>query len=74
MMNFVLNDFYESKVIEWILYVNKTLDPHQYDMIIGRDLMSQLRIILNFDWQTVTWDESAINMKDTKTFWTLIHQ
>jgi hypothetical protein len=33
-------------------------------MIIGRDLMSQLGIILNFDRQTMTWDESTIKMKD----------
>ena len=24
----ILNEFYESKVIEWILYVNKTFGPH----------------------------------------------
>jgi hypothetical protein len=24
----LLNEFYESKVIEWILYVNKTFGPH----------------------------------------------
>jgi hypothetical protein len=27
-MNFILNDFYESKVIEWILHVDKTFGPH----------------------------------------------
>jgi hypothetical protein len=51
-MNFILNEFYENRVIEWTLYVNKTSNPHQYDMIIGCDLMSQLGIILNFDGQT----------------------
>jgi hypothetical protein len=33
-------------------------------MIIGHDLMSQLRIILDFDRQTMTWDESTIKMKE----------
>ena len=33
-------------------------------MIIGHDLMSQLRKILNFDGQTITWDESTIKMKE----------
>jgi hypothetical protein len=28
MTNFILNEFYESKVIEWILHVNKTFGPH----------------------------------------------
>jgi hypothetical protein len=32
-------------------------------MIVGCDLMSQLRIILDFD-QTMTWDESTIKMKE----------
>jgi hypothetical protein len=26
--NFILNEFYESKVIEWILHVNMTFGPH----------------------------------------------
>jgi hypothetical protein len=65
-MNFILNEFYESKVIEWILHVNKTFGPHQYDMTISHDLMSQLRIILDFDGQTIMWDESTIKMKEYK--------
>ena len=35
-------------------------------MIIGCDLISQLRIILDFDGQTITWDESTIKMKEYK--------
>jgi hypothetical protein len=50
-MSFILNEFYESKVIVWILQIDQTFGPHQYDMIIGRDLMSQLRIICDFDGQ-----------------------
>jgi hypothetical protein len=60
----MLNKFYESKVIEWILHVDKTFGPHRYDMIISHDLMSQLRIILDFDKQTMMWDESTIKMKE----------
>jgi hypothetical protein len=33
-------------------------------MIIGLDLMSQLGIILDFDGQTMMWDESTIKMKE----------
>jgi hypothetical protein len=33
-------------------------------MIVGHDLMSQLRIILDFDGQTMMWDESTIKMKE----------
>jgi hypothetical protein len=35
-------------------------------MIIGHDLMNQLRIILGFDRQTMMWDESTIKMKEYK--------
>jgi hypothetical protein len=35
-------------------------------MIIGHDLMSQLRIILDFDGQTMMWDKSTIKMKEYK--------
>jgi hypothetical protein len=66
-MNFILNEFYESKVIEWILHVNKTFGLHKYNMIISCDLMSQLRIILDFDRQSMMWDhESTIKMKAYK--------
>ena len=37
-------------------------------MIIGHDLMSQLRIILDFDGQTMMWDESTIKMKEYEDF------
>jgi hypothetical protein len=33
-------------------------------MISGRYLMSQLGIILDFDGQIMTWDESTIKMKE----------
>jgi len=62
--NFILNEFYENKVIEWKLHVDKTSGPHHYSMIIGHDLLSELRIILDFDGETVTWEESTIKMKD----------
>jgi hypothetical protein len=63
MTNFILNEFYESKVIEWILDVNKTFGPHRYVMIISHDLQSK-KIILDFDKQTMTWDGLTIKMKE----------
>jgi hypothetical protein len=59
-----INEFYENKVIKWTLHVDETSGPHRYDMIVGRDIMSQLGIILDFDGQTMTWDESTIKMKE----------
>ncbi len=38
-----------------------------YDMIIGRDLLGELGIILNFNDKTVTWDTDTIPMKERGT-------
>jgi hypothetical protein len=35
-----------------------------YEMIIGRDLLGELGIIMNFNNHTVTWDTDTIPMKD----------
>ena len=44
------------------------LVPHRYDITIGRDVMSELGITLDFKDQIMTWDDSTINMKDQKSF------
>jgi hypothetical protein len=38
-----------------------------YDMIMGRDLLRELGIIMNFNDHTVTWDTDTIPMKDRGT-------
>ena len=65
---FILKEFYENKSIEWILRVDSTPGPHRYDIILGRDVMSELGITLDFKDQTMTWDDSTINMKDPESF------
>ena len=64
---FILKEFYENKSIEWNLHVDSTPGPHHYDMILGRDVMSELGITLDFKDQTMTWDDSTINMKDPES-------
>jgi hypothetical protein len=39
-----------------------------YDMIMGRDLLGELGIIMNFTDHTVTWDTDTIQMKDRETY------
>ena len=51
---------------------DSTPGPHQYDMILGRDIMSELRIMLNFKEQTMTWDDLTINMKDPESLLDLL--
>ena len=41
-------------------------------MILGRDIMSELGITLNFKDQTMTWDDSTINMKDPESLLDLL--
>ena len=41
-------------------------------MILGSDIMSELRITLNFKDQTMTWDDSTINMKDPESLLDLL--
>ena len=38
-----------------------------YDMILGRDLMSQLGININFKNQTVEWMETTVPMRNPKS-------
>ena len=55
------------KSIEWNIHVDSTPSPHHYDMILGRDIMSELGITLAFKDQTMTWDDSTIHMKDPES-------
>jgi len=65
--SFVLPEFYRNKAIDWEFHVDSTKGPHKYDMIIGRDLMSELGITLNFGDFTMTWDDSTISMKEPES-------
>ena len=64
---FILKEFFENKSIEWNLHVDSTPGLHQYDMILGCNALSELRIMLNFKDQTMTWDDSTISMKDPES-------
>ena len=65
---FILKEFFENKSIEWNLHVDSTPGLHRYDMIMGCNIMSKLGIMLDFKDQTMTWDDSTINMKDPESF------
>ena len=56
-----LNEFDEEKVIEWKFHI--TEKPFSYDMIIGRDLMSEIGIKMDFTDSTMTWDNAVVSMK-----------
>ncbi len=69
---FILNEFFQNKAIEWNLHVDLTPGPHCYYMILGRDIMQELGITLDFKDQTMMWDDSTVNMKDPDTLLDLL--
>ena len=50
-----------TKLIEWNVHVTKDLG--NYDMIIGRDILSFLEIDLRFSTKQVEWDSAAMPFK-----------
>ena len=60
--NAILPEFHRSR------HINKITTKifHQkcrYDMIIGRDLLNELGIVLNFNDKTITWEKAQITMR-----------
>jgi hypothetical protein len=52
----------------WAFHVDdRSESSSTYDMIMGRDLLEELAIIINFNDHTVTWDTDTIPMKDRDT-------
>ena len=46
---------------------DRSKSSNTYDMIIGRDLVGELGIILNFNDHSVTWGTDTVPMKDRGT-------
>ena len=42
-----------------------------YDMIIGRDLLTELGMVLNFQEKTVYWDKDTLRMREKENLKTL---
>ena len=59
---FTIPELHDNKLIGWDLHVTKNLGA--YDMILGRDVLSDLGIDLRFSSMTIEWDGSEIPMKD----------
>jgi hypothetical protein len=61
-LQLILPELHEGKTICCNAHVANTLVGID-DLIIGRDLLKSLGVIMNFDLQTVEWDEKEIPMK-----------
>lgn len=59
---FSIPELNERTMIQWDVHVAKDLG--NYDMIIGRDLMSDLGIDIQFSTDTVRWEDSYMPFKD----------
>ena len=45
-IKFKMPEFSHNKVVQWVVHVNKMTSPDmaQYDMVIGTDLMTELKL------------------------------
>ena len=66
-VKFKLPEFSTSKEITWKCDVdNGSLLELGYDMVIGRDLLKALKMIIDFEHDTIKWEDSQIPMNRTK--------
>ena len=61
-MKFTLNEFFCNKKINWDFHVAKPYHKLGYDMIMGRDLLYELGIIIDFKNLKLAWDGEEISM------------
>jgi hypothetical protein len=67
-VTFSLPEFNLKKQISWSFHVDdRSESSSTYDMIMGRDILGELGIIMNFNDHTVTRDTDNIPMKDRDT-------
>ena len=62
-MQFLLLDLSETKLIDADLAVMTV--PCKYDVILGRDLLTDLGISINFKEQEIEWDGRTTPMRST---------
>ena len=60
-ITFKLPTLHEKRIVTSVVHVTSKLNT--YDMIIGRDLLQELGIVLNFKENTIIWDDSITMMQ-----------
>ena len=68
-VEFKLPEFSQNKTITWTAHVDETTDTatSQYDMIIGTDLMAELKLKIDYTTREIHWDDVTIPMKQRRT-------
>ena len=62
---FTIPELHDNRVIEWNFHVTKTIAT--YDMIIGRDMLEDLGIDIQFSDHTIIWDGHDMPFKNMTT-------
>ncbi len=62
---FLFPELFENQIVEWKTHVSPNLG--NYDMILGRDILSDLKMDPRFSTQCVEWEGASIPFKDTDT-------
>jgi hypothetical protein len=57
---FTIPELHDNKLIRWKIHIAPNLG--NYDMIIGRDLMSDLNMDVKFSTQTIEWEKKNKNV------------
>ena len=60
---FTIPELHDNRLISWDVHVTKSLGA--YDMIIGRDILSDLGINIRFSDMMIEWDGAEIPLRDS---------
>ena len=60
-VQFRLPEFFDDRIIEHRFHI--TNQKSNYDIIIGQDLLSQLKIDIKFSTMSINWDDAVVPMK-----------
>jgi hypothetical protein len=64
LVTFSIPEFNLKKQISWAFHLDdRSESSRTYDTIMGRDILGELGIIMNFNDHAVTWDTDTIPMK-----------
>jgi hypothetical protein len=59
---FIIPELHDNRLIEWDFHVTQNMGA--YDMIIGRDMLEDLGINIQFSDRTIHWDGIDMPFKD----------
>ena len=63
-IQFKLPELSNSRIIEWICHVDERTTPEKanYDLILGLDLINELKMVLDFENKVIKWQDMFMEM------------